>query len=117
MCYMGIMESRTFNERPPPRFNCRHIDDTFVVADDEKNFQNLITTPMNISKLNFTHEKSINSHLPFLDVHIYNANNTFNFSIYTKGNNTGMCMSDDSDFPKRYLARISQVLINNWFII
>ena len=107
---------------------------------DERDLQNLISTLKESSKLNFTHEKSDNGVLPFLDVRVQAVDGGFKTSVYTKSTNTGMCMNGESECPTRYHAsvirsytvraithastwvnthqefdRISQVLINNGF--
>ena len=103
---MGVVEERVFSNTHQPKFYCRYIDDTFVSVENEEKLTGLVQAFRENSKLNFTHEVSVDGTLPFPDICVGQVGSSFNTSVFTKATNTGMCLSGTSECPERYLKSV-----------
>ena len=138
--YMGTIERRVFAKIAPPAGYGRYIDDTFQLTASEEDLHTVRREFESESGLRFTFEFARDRALPYMDVAIQQADDTFHTSVYVKSTNIGTCLSGKSECPSRYRhsaidayirrsdthcstpeaagkerARIAQMLVNNGY--
>ena len=137
--FMGTIESALLATNRPSIY-CRYVDDIFVRIKNLQELETLRHRFISASGLNFTYEESSSGRLPFLDILVTANTSGFKTTVYTKPTNQGLCLSGDSECPKRYLTstisayvrralthcstweethheleRVTQVLVNNGY--
>jgi hypothetical protein len=139
--YMCNVENNVLaDDNLKPSTYCRYVDDIYVVVRNEDHLIQLKNKMQDESVLNFTHEMSVNSTLPFLDVEVKLVNNEYRTTVHRKPTNADTCLNSMSECPNRYklsvirsyvhrahkicndepslkseLARSKQILINNGY--
>ena len=138
--YMGTIERRVFAKITPPTGYGRYIDDTFQLTASEEDLHRVRREFESESGLRFTFEFAQDRVLPYMDVAIQQADDTFHTSVYVKSTNIGTCLNGKSECPSRYRnsaidayirrsdthcstleaackerKRISQMLVNNGY--
>ena len=101
-----------------PKFYKRYVDDIFVLMHSEENLLSFLgymnTKHPNIS---FTHELEKNNSMPFLDIHIYRANNSYNTSIHRKSTFSGVYTHFLSFMPIEYKRGLICTLLYRSFAL
>lgn len=101
--YMSHVENTIFIQVHKPKIYVRYVDDIFILANNIKEIDTLMTTFEKNSVLNFTYELSQKNNLPFLDVLVEYSNNTFITSLYKKPTSKNSChLNFKSECPLRY---------------
>ena len=111
--YMGDLEHNILqNTNNKPNIYARYVDDIFIVIENETKLIDLKNEFISKSVLNFTHENSINSKLPFLDIMLDHTNNKFSTSVYHKTTDKGACLNANSECPEKYKTSVITNYIN-----
>ena len=138
--YMAEVERRVMEKIPKPRIYCRFRDDICTAVDEENELERLALELEKNSVLKFTIERTVNRVLPYLDVRVEQADDSYNTQVYVKPTNIGRCLNARGECPDSYkrsvvaayvkralthskswedvhreLERIRQLLTNNGF--
>ena len=111
--FVGYHESKLFSKLSKPIVYCRYVDDTFVIFNNELDFDNFFNN-LNLlhPALQFTFEKENNSSLPFLDVLVTKSKNQFTTSVYRKPTFTGQYIHWNSFGPKKRKTNLINTLVH-----
>ncbi|XP_076043759.1 uncharacterized protein LOC143026862 [Oratosquilla oratoria] len=110
--YMAHVEEKTFHHRPPSGIYARYIDDICIATSSQEDVTSLISTFQDNSCLAFTHEKSVEGHLPFLYLDISKERKCFNTKVYTKDTNIGRCLNARGECPAAYKRSAATAYVN-----
>ena len=104
--FLCIVEEKVFRTCPDnikPKFYKRYLDDTFAVFGNEHqaiSFYNFINFVHN--NIKFTAEHQSNNQLQFLDLNIFNVDDSFTSKVCRKPTFSGLCLSFYSYCPILY---------------
>ena len=115
--YMCHAENSVLQCATKPHIYARYVDDIFIEVDHQDQLIHLKNEFENKTVLKFTHENSINSKLPFLDVLIETKQTLFSRSVFTKSTNSGDCLNFDCAAPDRYKFGLIHTLLNRAYKI
>ena len=119
--FLSHHESRWIEMCPlnfSPVFYRRYVDDVFVLMRSEENLFSFLdymnTKHPNIS---FTHELEKNNSMPFLDIRVYLANDSFITSIHRKSTFSGVYSHFHSFMPIEYKQGLISTLLHRSFTL
>ena len=117
--FMCEIENKILEEaNNRPHLYARYIDDIFIDISSEEQLIDLKNIFIQESGMNFTHEMSINSKLPFLDVLLNNSNpDKYLRNVYTKPTKSDDCINYDCDAPERYKLGVIKTLLHRAYKI
>ena len=109
--FVGFYETKLFNKISKPPIYHRYVDDTFVLFNDENDFNSFLTNLNSLHpSLKFTFEKENNRSLPFLDVLVSKSENKFITSVYRKPTFTGQYIHWKSFGPQKRKTNLIETL-------
>ena len=110
-CEEGMF--RTCPDNIKPKFYKRYLDDTFAVFGNEHqaiSFYNFINFVHN--NIKFTAEHQSNNQLQFLDLNIFNVDDSFTSKVCRKPTFSGLCLSFYSYCPILYKINSIKTLLH-----
>ena len=111
MCHVenNVLESLNIK----PSIYARFVDDIFLEVRDENHLLEIKQKFHEESRLNYTHELSVNKKLPYLDVLIDgNNNDKYIQKVFTKPTKSDDCLNYDGDAPERYKTGVIKTLLH-----
>ena len=113
--FMSYYEDKWLSNCPndfKPILYKRYVDDSFLLFKDESHiakFQEYLNSQH--PNIKFTVERENNGSLPFLDVNVSRANNSFVTNVFRKKTFTGLGMNFESSIPIDYKRNIIVCLV------
>ena len=111
--FVGYHEEQLFKSYTKPMLYVRYVDDIFTFLSEPKQADVLLKSLSDLHpSLAFTKEEEKEKCLPFLDVMVERANNSFVMSVYRKPTFDGQYIPWDSFCPMKRKTNLISCLVN-----